>query len=390
MATCSSVKPAKEEDVQTEEADPAKTTEEEVRTEEDEQREEASESLLDFDSISSRLSLIMEDEGAEIQKPQEDSTMLQRSYQTMERGFTSFACDQRRRLAPQNRSTALEEQITRGDHQTVNHGSTTFSSDSLETQSPFQQQQRLTTARNQSLGTLFPTMVTTQQPGWSIRDHSFASAWSPQILTPSVDHHQHQMVNQLANIEGLLNQTFVPRPLFQPAQTHFVEQPHLNAIALSMYRYYPYMRPEANHLNLRMPHFRSNQMFTLTSPSGQPRSFVSLHDQFNPRQRFVLSLDDALVFGPVLEMDHPQPQQKREHLDFPIDMIHRQASPNAQQGQHFVYPLDMIHRQASSPNAAAAPPRSQLNHQQTQQLQPQTQTQRFNDGPSSHQGQHQH
>ena len=134
-------------------------------------------------------------------------------------------------------------------------------------------------------------------------------------------------------------------------------------------------------------------MFTLTSPSEQPRSFGLLHDQFNPHQRFVLSLDDALVFGPILEMDHPQPQQQRQHLDFPIDMIHRQDSPNAQQrfnqGQHFVYPLDMIHHQASSPNAAAAP-RSQLNHQQMQQLQPQTQSQRFNDGPSSHQGQHQH
>ncbi|CAF2125471.1 unnamed protein product [Brassica napus] len=356
MATCSSDKPAKEEDVQTEEADPAETTEEEMSRE----KKLARAFLISIQSILVLVSLWKT-------KELRFKKIRQWSYQTMERGFTSFACDQSRRLAPQN------------------HGSTTFSSGSLETQSPFQQQQRLTTAHNQSLGTLFPTMVTTQQPGWSIRDHSSASAWSPQILMPSIDHQQHPMVNQLANIEGLLNQTFVPRPLFEPAQAHFVDQPHLNAIALSMYRYYPYMRPEANHLNLRMPHFRSNQMFTLTSPSGQPRSFVSLHDQFNPRQRFVLSLDDALVFGPVLEMDHPQPQQKREHLDFPIDMIHRQASPNAQQGQHFVYPLDMIHRQASSPNAAAAPPRSQLNHQQTQQLQPQTQTQRFNDGPSSHQ-----
>ncbi|KAF3550623.1 hypothetical protein DY000_02003217 [Brassica cretica] len=122
MATFSSDKPAKEEDVQ---------------TEEEEHREEAGESLPDFDSISSRLSPIMEDEesdkGAESQKPQEDSTMMQRSYQTMERGFTSFACDQSRRLAPQNRSTALEEQsslnqIPRGD-QTVNRGSTTFTTD---------------------------------------------------------------------------------------------------------------------------------------------------------------------------------------------------------------------------------------------------------------------
>ncbi|KAL0675314.1 hypothetical protein Bca4012_003295 [Brassica carinata] len=64
MATFSSDKPAKEEDVQ---------------TEEEEHREEAGESLPDFDSISSRLSPIMEDEesdkGAESQKPQEDSTM---------------------------------------------------------------------------------------------------------------------------------------------------------------------------------------------------------------------------------------------------------------------------------------------------------------------------
>nr|XP_018475404.1 PREDICTED: uncharacterized protein LOC108846700 [Raphanus sativus] len=206
-------------------------------------------------------------------------------------------------------------------------------------------------------------MMTTQQPGWFITDHSSASAWRPQIIMPSVDHQQHPMVNQLANIEGLHNQTFVPRPLFRPAQTSFVEQPHLNAIASSMYRYYPYMRPEANHLNLRMPHFRSDLLFTLASPSGQPRSFVLLHDQFNPHQRFVLSLDDALVFGPILEMDHPQPQQ-RQLLDFPIDMIHRQDYPNA-----------------------AAPPRPELNHQQMQQLQ--QQTQRFNDGPSSHQGQHQ-
>ncbi|KAG5405134.1 hypothetical protein IGI04_011253 [Brassica rapa subsp. trilocularis] len=326
MATFSSDKPAKEEDVQTEEADPAETItvlrsskKKKPPKKKFEQRKMSREKKL------ARAFLIS------IQ-----SILMQRSYQTMERGFTSFACDQSRRLAPQN------------------HGSTTFSSGSLETQSPFQQQQqRLTTAHNQSLGTLFPTMVTTQQPGWSIRDHSSASAWSPQIIRPN---QQHPMVNQLADIEGLLNQTFVPRPLFEPAQAHFVDQPHLNAIALSMYRYYPYMRPEANHLNLRMPHFRSNQMFTLTSPSGQPRSFVSLHDQFNPRQRFVLSLDDALVYGPVLEMDHPQPQQQRQHLDFPIDMIHRQASPNAQQGQHFVYPLDMIHHQASSPNAAAPPP----------------------------------
>ncbi|KAF3512832.1 hypothetical protein F2Q69_00002751 [Brassica cretica] len=199
-------------------------------------------------------------------------------------------------------STALEEQIPRADSQTANHSSTTFSSDSLETQSPFQQQQRLTTDQKQSF------------------DHKATR--------------MHPMVNQLADIEGLLNQTFVPRPLFRPAQTHFVEQPHLFDIALN------------------------NQMFTLTSPSGQPRSFALLHDQFNPYQRFVLSLDDALVFGPILEMDHPQPQQKREPLDFPIDMICSQDSPNAQQrfnlGQHFVYPLDMIHHQASSPIAAAA------------------------------------
>ncbi|CAN6808999.1 unnamed protein product [Brassica oleracea] len=77
-------------------------------------------------------------------------------------------------------------------------------------------------------------------------------------------------------------------------------------VALHPLSMYPYMRPEANHLNLRMPHFRNNQMFTLTSPSGQPRSFVLLHDQFNPRQRFVLSLDNALVYGPILEMDHPE------------------------------------------------------------------------------------
>ncbi|KAJ0250184.1 hypothetical protein HA466_0143660 [Hirschfeldia incana] len=523
MATFSSDKPVEEEkEMQTEEADPAITTEEEeVRTEEDELREEASESLLDFDSINSRLSLIMDDEesnkGAESQKPQEESTMMQRREQTMERGSTSSSCDQNRPLAPQNRSTAqmskvmmpleeqiprsdqtvnrgsttfstdqnrlltpqvmipieeqvycllslfcsvscsainvgtnvpklnqmqrndqtlergldsfardqnrrlvppnssgvqlmmpLEEQIPRDDHQTVNHGSTTFSSDSLETKSPFQQQQRSTTAHILSLGTqqqLFPTMMTTQKPGWFIRDHSSASAWRPQILMPSVDHQQHPMANQLANIVGLQNQTFVPRPLFTPDQTCFVEQPHLNAIASSMYRYYPYMRPEANHLNLRMPHFRSDLMFTLTSPSGQPRSFVLLQDQFNPHQRFVLSLDDALVYGPLLEIDHPQPQ-KRQLLDFPIDMIHRHASLNGprpqqnhqqmqqrfNQGQHIGFPID--HHQAS-PNAAAAAaaPRPELNHQQMQQLQPQmqypTQTQRFNDGLSSQQGQHQ-
>ncbi|KAL0675306.1 hypothetical protein Bca4012_003287 [Brassica carinata] len=103
--------------------------------------------------------------------------------------------------------------------------------------------------------------------------HSYASgsgpnaaALRPQIIRPT---HQHKMANQLANIEGLQKQTFVPRPLFGPAQTYFVQQPHhLNAIDFSMYRYYPYMRPEANHF------FRSDQMFTLTSPSGQPRSFV--------------------------------------------------------------------------------------------------------------------
>ncbi|KAF2582987.1 hypothetical protein F2Q70_00009318 [Brassica cretica] len=79
-----------------------------------------------------------------------------------------------------------------------------------------------------------------------------AAAWRPQIIRPT---HQHTMANQLANIEGLQNQTFVPRPLFGPAQTYFVQQPHLNAIAFSMYRYYPSMRPEANHL------FKSDQVF---------------------------------------------------------------------------------------------------------------------------------
>ncbi|WZY82952.1 hypothetical protein YC2023_029336 [Brassica napus] len=91
--------------------------------------------------------------------------------------------------------------------------------------------------------------------------HSYASgsgpnaaawSWRPQIIRPT---HQYTMAKQLANIEGLQNQTFVPRPLFGPAQTYFVQQPHLNAIAFSMYRYYPYMRPEANHL------FKSDQMF---------------------------------------------------------------------------------------------------------------------------------
>lgn len=322
---------------------------------------------------------------------------IPRSDQTVSRGSATFSTDQNRRLVPQV-MMPVEEQIPRADHQTVNHGSTTFSSGSLETQSPFQQQQRLITAQNQSFGTLFPTMVTTQQPGWFIRDHCSASAWRPQILLPSVDH-LHPMANQLANIEGLQNQTFVPRPLFRPAQTNFVEQPHLNAIALSMYRYYPYMRPEANHLNLRMPHFRSDLLFTLASPSGQPRSFVLLHDESNP-QRFVLSLDDALVYGPILEMDHPQPEQ-RQHLDFPIDMIHRQDSPNAAAAaaaarlqlnhnrrssrstrQHFGFPID---RHQASPNAAAAAQR-QLNQQLQPQTQYPTQTQRFNDGSSSHQG----
>ncbi|KAF2583223.1 hypothetical protein F2Q68_00002400 [Brassica cretica] len=319
MATFSSDKPVEEEDVQTEEADPAETTEEEGRTEEDEQRA----FLILIQSILVLVSLWKTKSPTKELRVRNLKKIRQWSDQTVNRGSPTFTTDQNRRLTPQV-MMPIKEQITRGDHQTVNHGSTTFSSDSLETQSPFQQQQRLTTDQKQSLRY----------------------------------HQQHPMVNQLADIEGLLNQKFVPRPLFRPAQTYFVEQPHLFDIALSVYRYYPYMRPEANHLNLRMPHFRNNQMFTLTSPSGQPRSFALLHDQFNPYQRFVLSLDDALVFGPILEMDHPQPQQKREPLDFPIDMICSQDSPNAQQrfnlGQHFVYPLDMIHHQASSPIAAAA------------------------------------
>nr|VDC91751.1 unnamed protein product [Brassica oleracea] len=207
MATFPSDKPAKEEDVQTEEADPAETTEEEGRT--DEQRA----FLISIQSILLLVSLWKTKSPTKELRVRNLKKIRQWSYQTMERGFTSFACDQSL-IALVSLSSIIFNQIPRADSQTANHSSTTFSSDSLETQSPFQQQQRLTT-----------------------------------------------------------------------------DQKH--------------------------------------------------QDSPNAQQRF-------------------------------------------NQGQHFVYPLDMIHHQASSPIAAAAP-RSQLNHQQMQQLQPQTQSQRFNDGPSSHQ-----
>ncbi|CAF1702625.1 BnaC03g30210D [Brassica napus] len=207
MATFPSDKPAKEEDVQTEEADPAETTEEEGRT--DEQRA----FLISIQSILVLVSLWKTKSPTKELRVRNLKKNRQWIDQTVNRGSPTFTTDQNRRLTPQV-MMPIKEQIPRADSQTANHGSTTFSSDSLVTQSPFQQQQRLTT-----------------------------------------------------------------------------DQKH--------------------------------------------------QDSPNAQQRFY-------------------------------------------QGQHFVYPLDMIPHQASSPNAAAAP-RHELNHQQTQQLQPQTQSQRFNDGPSSHQ-----
>ncbi|KAF3566646.1 hypothetical protein DY000_02010939 [Brassica cretica] len=96
----------KEDEVRAEE-DKARTEEDEVRTEEeDEHKEEAIESLLD-----STRNLNIEDEesnqGTENQNRQEDPITIPRSDQTMERGSTSLASDQNRRLDSDPNTSAI-------------------------------------------------------------------------------------------------------------------------------------------------------------------------------------------------------------------------------------------------------------------------------------------
>ncbi|KAG5381440.1 hypothetical protein IGI04_032910, partial [Brassica rapa subsp. trilocularis] len=111
-----------EEEVRTEEVDPTKTTEEEdkMRTEEeDEHKEEAIESLLE-----STRNLNIEDEESdqqtENQNRQEDPITTRRSDQAMERGSTSLASDQNRRLDSDPNTSAISLSVQESDQGTEN------------------------------------------------------------------------------------------------------------------------------------------------------------------------------------------------------------------------------------------------------------------------------
>ncbi|CAL9233156.1 unnamed protein product [Arabidopsis halleri] len=68
----------------------------------------------------------------------------------------------------------------------------------------------------------------------------------------------------------------------------------------------PYQYPHANHLNQRMPQFRSDQLSTTITADGQTRSVAIVQDPFNPQQRVYL-------VEPQAQVNHlPQPQTQMQ------------------------------------------------------------------------------
>ncbi|EOA21249.1 hypothetical protein CARUB_v10001599mg [Capsella rubella] len=92
---------------------------------------------------------------------------------------------------------------------------------------------------------------------------------------------------------------------------------------------YPYQRPEAaNPLNLRMPQFRSEDVFTTISPDGLPRSVAVLGngDHLNLQQDFFLLLDTALVVSPGPVVNHLVQLHIQTQQQMQAEEVHGPAS----------------------------------------------------------------
>ncbi|CAE6138590.1 unnamed protein product [Arabidopsis arenosa] len=138
---------------------------------------------------------------------------------------------------------------------------------------------------------------------------------------------QHPMAHHMPMPYSMANQQnfYYQRPvtnlvpaqstMIMPAESHvhwYDTEQCLNSWGMRLIQdpvMYPYQYPHANHLNQRMPQFRSDQLSTTITPDGQTRSVAIVQDPFNPQQRVYLVLDVV----PQAQVNHfLQPQTQTQ------------------------------------------------------------------------------
>ncbi|KAG7557757.1 hypothetical protein ISN44_As11g037120 [Arabidopsis suecica] len=138
---------------------------------------------------------------------------------------------------------------------------------------------------------------------------------------------QHPMAHHMPMPYSMANQQnfYYQRPvtnlvpaqstMIMPAESHvhwYDTEQCLNSWGMRLIQdpvMYPCQYPHANHLNQRMPQFRSNQLSTTRTPDGQTRSVAIVQDPFNPQQRVYLVLDVV----PQAQVNHLlQPQTQTQ------------------------------------------------------------------------------
>ncbi|CAF1715473.1 unnamed protein product [Brassica napus] len=387
-----------EDEVRTEEEE-VQTEEEEVQTEEeDEPKEEAIESLLE-----SARNLNIEDEetnqGTENQNRQEDPITTRRSDQAMERGSTSLASDQNRRLDSDSNTSAIslsiqdqgtenqnpqEQSMIRRSGQRMERGSTSSSRDQnqnrplvLPNPPPSAQTSRQMMMMPPRLGPSVPPYQQDPfglpQPRWLVVDHFYSDGlglygalWRFRTITPFLPNqntYPHQLVamelpGQPGTVLVCYSQSFGVLHQGQLVPHH--EAPPMRPQQQNQFRRLPPMRP-------MLP--QDNFVVHLGQVPVRPMMYYQEQNQIVP---------NAGISQPPLRPSLPQlgaPMMQPPVLLYPPPIVNAvPVRPVMNQGgQRFRFP--MIQQHQGSPSAPWP--------EQNQQLQSPRESQGSNDGPFS-------
>ncbi|KAH0855935.1 hypothetical protein HID58_084196 [Brassica napus] len=396
-----------EDEVRTEEEE-VQTEEEEVQTEEeDEPKEEAIESLLE-----SARNLNIEDEetnqGTENQNRQEDPITVtndpsldqtRRSDQAMERGSTSLASDQNRRLDSDSNTSAIslsiqdqgtenqnpqEQSMIRRSGQRMERGSTSSSRDQnqnrplvLPNPPPSAQTSRQMMMMPPRLGPSVPPYQQDPfglpQPRWLVVDHFYSDGlglygalWRFRTITPFLPNqntYPHQLVamelpGQPGTVLVCYSQSFGVLHQGQLVPHH--EAPPMRPQQQNQFRRLPPMRP-------MLP--QDNFVVHLGQVPVRPMMYYQEQNQIVP---------NAGISQPPLRPSLPQlgaPMMQPPVLLYPPPIVNAvPVRPVMNQGgQRFRFP--MIQQHQGSPSAPWP--------EQNQQLQSPRESQGSNDGPFS-------
>ncbi|CAN6853311.1 unnamed protein product [Brassica oleracea] len=385
-----------EDEVRTEEEE-VQTEEEEVQTEEeDEPKEEAIESLLE-----SARNLNIEDEetnqGTENQNRQEDPITTRRSDQAMERGSTSLASDQNRRLDSDSNTSAIslsiqdqgtenqnpqEQSMIRRSGQRMERGSTSSARDQNQNRplvlpnppSSAQTSQHMMMPRpGPSVPAYQQNPFGLPQPRWLVVDHFYSDGlglygalWRFRTITPFLPNqntYPHQLVamelpGQPGTVLVCYSQSFGVLHQGQLVPHH--EAPPMRPQQQNQFRRLPPMRP-------MLP--QDNFVVHLGQVPVRPMMYYQEQNQIVP---------NAGISQPPLRPSLPQlgaPMMQPPVLLYPPPIVNAvPVRPVMNQGgQRFRFP--MIQHHQGSPSAPWP--------EQNQQLQSPRESQGSNDGPFS-------